>query len=94
MDLQIVHRPEAGQFTLDLDGHRGWIDYRVEPGHLVILHTHVPVALGGRGLGARLVRAVLAQAHEDGLRVRSVCDFATRVAARDPDYAGLLDRTD
>src|SRR5262249_35231545 len=54
---------------------------------LVLLHTEVPAALGGRGLGGRLVRAAVERASGEGLTVVPLCPFARTWLERHPDVA-------
>lgn len=78
------------RFELAVDGHIAFIDYRDAGDRLILLHTEVPEALGGRGIGTRLARGALDIVREQGLRVELRCDFLTAFVARNPDYRDLL----
>ena len=54
---QVVDRPDLGRFELTMDGHTAELVYRIVGGHLVLVHTEVPEALEGRGIGGALVEA-------------------------------------
>ncbi|NHN89038.1 GNAT family N-acetyltransferase [Acetobacter conturbans] len=71
-DNQTAYRLETG-----MDGHIASLDYVLEGHTLVILHTDVPDALGGRGIGSALVRHACDMARAAGLTVASRCSFAT-----------------
>src|SRR5438105_2345749 len=37
------------RYELDVDGHIAFVDYRLRPDRIVLVHTEVPSELGGRG---------------------------------------------
>lgn len=86
----ITHHPIPGRFGTAVDGHHAHLDYEMDGGTMVITHTIVPEAIGGRGVAGRLVRAAFEHARIEGLRVRPVCSYAQAWAERHPDYAGLV----
>jgi hypothetical protein len=86
----VIDLPEQGRFELDADGHVAELAYRVVGDRLVLIHTEVPVALGGRGIGGRLVRAAVERAAADGLTIVPRCPFARRWLERHPDEAGTV----
>lgn len=52
-------------------------------------HTLVPPAIGGRGVAARLVEAMIADAREQGFRIRPACSYVAVAFDRHPDWADL-----
>ncbi len=84
-----------GAVTLNQDEQRyelptpegpAFLTFAREGGRLLLLHTEVPSALEGRGIGSRLVRGVLEQARADGARVVPLCPFVRAYLRRHPDY--------
>ncbi len=74
------------------DGHaEAELLYHVNGGRLVLVHTEVPDALAGRGLGGRLVTAALDRAEREGLTVVPWCPFARDWLQRHPDAASRVD---
>ena len=51
------HDPDAHRFSLRLDGHEAELLYSLRGGRMVIDHTGVPEAIGGRGIAATMVKA-------------------------------------
>jgi uncharacterized protein len=51
---------------------------------MVFVHTEVPPALRGGGLGERLVRAGLNAARTEGLRIVAVCPFVRAYLGKHP----------
>lgn len=76
--LQVVDDAKAGRFVIAPGGDEAELIYRTEPGRLILVHTEVPEALSGRGLGTKLVLAALARARTTGETVVPWCPFARR----------------
>ena len=60
----VVDDTDAHRFRYAEDGVEAELVYRATPGRLTLVHTGVPEALGGRGIGGRLVRAALERAND------------------------------
>lgn len=80
----------AQVFVFEAEGHRAELVYRRDGDHLVLVHTEVPDALGGRGVGGRLVQAAIERARDEGLTIVAECDFARGWIARHPDAVGSV----
>lgn len=83
-----VRNDAAGsRFVLVLDGIEAELVYRGHEGQLFLIHTGVPDALGGHGIGGQLVRAALAYARAEQLTVVPWCPFARRWLTEHPGEA-------
>lgn len=81
---------ERHRFELDAEGHVAFSNYRRDGATLTVLHTEVPAALNGRGIGSALARGLLDIARAQNLKVRPLCPFVSAYIARHPEYADLL----
>jgi predicted GNAT family acetyltransferase len=81
---EVVHNPAARRFEVVVDGAMGVLDYALSDGRISFLHTGVPSALEGRGLGSRLAKAGLDYARREGLRVVAQCPFVRSYLERHP----------
>ena len=88
--MQIEHQPDRNRFATTVDGHVAELDYDREGDVLVITHTGVPAAIGGRGLAGALVQAAVDFARGAGLRVRPACSYAASWMDRHRDEVGAL----
>lgn len=88
--LTITHRPEIGRFETHVDGLRCEADYQLDGQVMVMTHTGVPAALGGRGIAAALVQAALDHARAHGLKIRPVCSYVVTYMRRHPEAQDLL----
>ena len=89
---EVRHAPDRSRFELDVDGETAHVEYRREGDVMVVLHTIVPEAIGGRGIAGALNAAALAHAREAGLRVDPQCEYTAGYLRRHPEYADLVDR--
>ncbi len=91
MPSAIHHETDRQRFSTTVDGHEAELVYRLRDGALVIDHTGVPPAIGGRGLAGDLVKAALDYARAQGLRVVPACSYSAAYVQRHPEYADLVD---
>jgi len=91
MSLSIAHDAPSACFWADVDGGRAECVYRLAGGVMNIVHTEVPPQAEGRGIAAALVRAALAHARAEGLRVRPSCSYVRVYMRRHPDTQELLE---
>jgi predicted GNAT family acetyltransferase len=89
-DIEVRHDPGQQRFAALVDGVRAELDYEQRGDILCLTHTGVPPEIGGRGVGAALVRAALEYARAKGLRVVPACVYAAAYIERHPEYQGLV----
>jgi predicted GNAT family acetyltransferase len=87
----IVDNPAESRFEVTIDGELAELVYRLRGKRLVLVHTEVPDALGGHGLGGELVRAAVQRAAREGLTVVPVCPYAREWLEKHPDEAAAVD---
>lgn len=88
-DLPAVVRAEK-QFEIHVGEDVAFAEYRLEPGAIVFPHTVVPEALGGQGIGKRLIEAGLAYARENKLWVKPTCSFFRAYITKRPELLELV----
>jgi uncharacterized protein len=66
------------QFVIEAEGDSARLEYRTRADRLVLVHTEVPEALEGHGIGGTLVRAALDRARAENLTVVPLCPFARK----------------
>jgi len=86
----IKHDAARCQFSTQEDGHLCVLDYTLDGPTMVIRHTGVPQAVGGRGFAAQLMRAALDASRQQGWRVLPVCSYASAYMRRHPETEDLL----
>lgn len=93
--MDVIHDADARQFHVDVEGHRGELDYTVHEGGrrgsvMTITHTGVPPAIGGRGVAAELTRFALETARREGWAVVPACSYAAAFIRRHAEFSDLV----
>jgi hypothetical protein len=84
---QPVNNEARHRFEVAVDGEEAELIYEREGDQLVLVHTGVPDALEGRGIGGLLVRAAIDLAARENLVVVPRCRFARAWLKRHPEVA-------
>ena len=86
----VVNDVESNRFVMGLPEGEAALNYEVDDGRRVLLHTGVPASAEGQGHGSALVRAALEHARDEGLRVVPLCHFARAWVEQHPEYGELV----
>jgi predicted GNAT family acetyltransferase len=91
VDVVVKDAPERNRYEA-WAGERlaGFVQYRREPGTMVLTHTEVEPDFEGGGVGAQLARAALEGTRSEGLEVNPQCPFVGAWIARHRDYMDLV----
>ena len=76
MSLSVIDDTAERQFAVSIDGATARLDYKLHGDRLHLLHTEVPEAFRGQGVGGRLVEAALAKARDEHLTIVPWCPYA------------------
>jgi predicted GNAT family acetyltransferase len=88
---RVTDNPQASRYELWLGTTcAGFIQYRAEPGTVLLVHTEVDPALAGQGLGERLVAGALEDLRARGLKLVPLCPFVRAYLRRHPDQTDLV----
>lgn len=87
----VHHDPDARRLHTRVEGHEAELRYSLRDGRMVIDHTGVPDAIGGRGIAGILVKAALDLARARGWRVVPACSYSAAYVQRHPEYADLIE---
>ncbi|MBX3553047.1 MAG: N-acetyltransferase [Pseudolabrys sp.] len=90
MSDDVRDNPARHRFELEVDGHLAIAVYSLAPGVITFIHTEVPDALAGRGIGSRLAKGALAQVRARGLKVVPRCPFIRGYIEKHPEWQDLL----
>jgi predicted GNAT family acetyltransferase len=60
------------------------------PGKMIIDHTEVDEAYEGKGLGRQLVKAGVAFARENKMKILPLCPYAKKIFDITPEFADVL----
>lgn len=86
----VRNNTDESRYELSVDGHLAATYYQIADGVITFVHTELPDALAGRGVGSKLVKGALDQVRAAGLKVVPQCPFVRAYIEKHPDYADLL----
>lgn len=93
-EVTISHedRGDSGRYVAEVagseeTGHLDWIARGADV--RVATHTLVPPAIGGRGVAAKLVEALVADAREQGFRIVPACSYVEAMFRRHKEWGDL-----
>jgi hypothetical protein len=86
----VVRNDKTHRFEVTIDGQTAFAEYNLVHDALVLPHTVVPEALGGRGIAGALAEAALAYAHEQGLKVKPFCSYIAGYITRHPEWHDIV----
>lgn len=67
----------------------GRLTYKKNGDVYVADHTLVPPEIGGRGIAAKLVEALIADARDEGFKIVPQCSYVDAAFRRHPDWSDL-----
>jgi uncharacterized protein len=92
--MQVKNRSDGkrGVFYIEDDGKEIGLMHSTYagPGKMIIDHTEVDEAYQRKGLGRRLVKAGVAYARENHLKILPLCPFAKKIFDITPSFADVL----
>jgi len=90
--VAVRDNPDKHRFEIDLgDGTLAVAEYRLRDGRILFIHTEVPPAQSGRGIGTRLIQFALASARARDLKVVPICPFFAAYIKGHPEEQDLVD---
>lgn len=90
MPSQVRDAKERHRFELEVEGHIAFSTYERANGIVTVIHTEVPPALGGRGVGSALARGLLDLIRAEGSKVVPLCPFVKAFIEKHSEYADLV----
>ncbi len=85
-EFPVIHNAAQQRFEIHIEGHTAELTYTLGGDTIVFMHTGVPSALEGQGVGSKLVKASLDYARANHLKIRSLCWFVSGYIQRHPEY--------
>lgn len=86
----VINNQEECRFEVNVDNETALLQYDERNDIIVLLHTEVPDAFEGRGIGSMLAMHALEWVRSSNKRVKVRCAFVTRFMERHAEYNDLL----
>ena len=87
---EVRDNPAASRFEMRSGDSTAFVEYRRAAERIVLVHTEVPDALSGQGVGSKLVRGTLDAVRAEGLKVVPRCEFVAAHIERHPEYRDMV----
>jgi predicted GNAT family acetyltransferase len=87
---EVHDNPALHRFEMDTEAGPAIVSYRRDGKVLKLIHTEVPEAMAGKGVGSRLAQGVLNLIRANGDTIVPLCDFMRGYIGRHPEYADLV----
>jgi predicted GNAT family acetyltransferase len=87
---EVTDNAALSRYEMVVDGVTAFVTYTRQGERLTLVHTEVPKALGGRGIGSSLATGVLEHVRSRGLRIVPKCEFIAAFIKRHPEFADLV----
>jgi uncharacterized protein len=87
-NVEVVDLPAESRFVVRGADGEAELVYALEGDRLELLHTEVPAAWSGHGVGSHLIRAALSRARAEGLTLVPWCPYARKWLKEHPDETG------
>ena len=91
LPAEITDNVGSHRFELQVHGETAVLVYERTGDLLRLIHTEVPQSLEGKGVGSKLVSAVLRFAQENKVSVVPLCPFVAQYVKRHPEYSAIVD---
>jgi predicted GNAT family acetyltransferase len=89
--VTVTDVPEKDRYEARLDDKpAGFLQYLAVGDVVALVHTEVPEAFEGHGVGGALARGALDDLRARGLRVLPTCPFVAKWIELHPDYQDLV----
>jgi len=90
VSIEVVDQPDRRRYEAVVDGVVGGsAHYELDGDTMTFTHTEVDDEFEGQGVGSELVRRVLDDVRERGLRIVVRCPFIRSWIERHPEYRDL-----
>lgn len=91
MSYTLIDNIGEKQYEFQVEGKIARIEYLKAQDRIFLTHTEVPESLEGKGIGSALVRQVLDDIQEKGLKLVPLCPFVAGYLRRHPEYQALVE---
>jgi predicted GNAT family acetyltransferase len=90
--LQLKVNDKTDHLELEVDGYTAFIKYKVIGNNLFLIHTEVPEALKGNGVGKAIVEKAFRFAREKGYAIVPICPFVQAYLKKHPEWREIISK--
>ena len=90
MVYEVINNEATNQYEFHIDGFIARIVYQKQGDKIFLIHTEVPLQLGGKGIASLLVKKVLEDIQQKGFKLIPLCPFVKKYIQHHPEWASLV----
>ncbi|PTX14161.1 hypothetical protein C8N40_1127 [Pontibacter mucosus] len=90
MDVEVKDNPARHRYEATVEGKTAFIEYKLLPCVMKVLHTEVPKELEGRGLARTMTQFALKHIEEHNLQLVPLCPYMRSFLKKNPEYQRLV----
>ena len=90
MPDEIRDNAALSRYEIEANGAVAFVTYRTTPRAVTLVHTEVPKALEGRGIGSALAKGVLDLLRKEGRKVVVICPFIAAYIRKHTEFETIL----
>lgn len=88
--MKVIHDKEKHQFTMEVDGQKATVDYKLKHDKMYLVHSEVPFNIRGQGIGKVLVEKTFEKLTEEGYKAVAVCGYVKSVAQNSEKWKSII----
>jgi predicted GNAT family acetyltransferase len=89
-EIKLANNSTENRFELQTDAHTPFIEYKLSGQTLILIHTEVPPALEGKGVGKAIVEKALQYAKDNGYKIVPLCPFVNTYIKRHKEWSDIV----
>src|SRR4051812_16305864 len=89
-ELKLQANAASNRLELAVEGNIAFIEYKLSHETLFLIHTEVPPALEGKGIGSAIVEKALQYAKANGYKVVPICEFVQSYLKRHTEWNDIV----
>ena len=91
---EAINNTALHRYEMVIEHSTAYVTYARMDGRITLMHTEVPSALAGRGVGSALARSVLEDIRRLRLKIVPECAFIAGFIKRHPEFEDLVAGSD
>jgi len=90
MEYELINNENDHRYEYHIEDFIAKIEYIRSGERIYLTHTEVPTELEGKGIASSLVKKVLADIQEKGLKLVPLCPFVNAYIRRHPEWDSIV----
>src|SRR4051794_37128080 len=89
-ELKLKVNSTSNRLELEVEGSTAFIEYKLSDQTLFLIHTEVPPALEGKGVGSAIVEKSLQYAKDNDYKIVPLCPFLQSYLKRHKEWNDIV----